>query len=248
VAKLRTAQLWSTYERKVSRLLLPGFTACAYDPLERASSIAVGTTLKPDGAVMVVRGVDRDKALECLQRAPAELDPKIDSEMATLTKPGGNTFQMAFADASTLLVRVARTPDRDAVKQVLQLGAPLLDNPGFVAADRALGPTDEMTLLSRPDSTSFATVWSGTGTRLKRLSGKVNLGDRLTMQLVMVLETADQAAQLGTMLSNQFHTPTIKTMFDVIEARTQADTITLDVALAEPKLGSMMTLFGMTAL
>jgi hypothetical protein len=240
VAKLRQSTLWKTYERDVTRLLMPGFADCTYSPLADVTSVTIGLPLKSELGVFVIRGLDRDKTLDCLRttKPDSPATAAFDGDFVTLTRKARDAVNiLTFADAKTMVMQGSTKPTKQTLTEVVKSGAPLLQNAAFVAARRNVQSNAAVTILSRPGSAELAAKWTQMGMHLTQLSGTVNLTDRLDTRFVMVLANADEAKQLADVTQTQLNAT--KTFFDKADARAQGDTVTFELGMTADQIKSM---------
>jgi hypothetical protein len=243
VAALRRSKLWTTYTRDVANLVAPGFAACDYDPLSQVATVDIGVPIATKLNVSVFRGLDRDKALACFRglKADSNQTATFDGDFVTLTSKTGAIHVLTFVDAHTMVMQGSTQPTKQTLQQALQLGAdaPLRKNASFVAALNKTKRSAAMTIVSRPGSEAMAAQMKAAGLQLSYFYGSLDLTDQLVVQYAMVVASASQATQMATMMRSQVQSPQVKQMFDRLEARAQDDTVTLDVAMSEPKLASL---------
>ncbi len=211
VARLRQSKLWPDYAKDMRRLVVPGTTDCAYDPLSDASTIIVGTTAKPSTYTVVVRGIDRDKTLAC-----AAKDELHFVDATTLVRVHGRAFP---ADTS-LANDKAFIADYASTLKKLKRGVAL-------------------TVVSRPGSKSLAEQWQAMGTKLVQLYGSIDLTDELVLHGSVVLGSLTEATNLASVVQSQRQNTQIKSMFDRFDVIAQGSTLNIDSTLGEPKLANL---------
>jgi len=243
VAALRRSKLWPAYARDVAKLVAPGFADCGDDPLSQVSTVDIGIPIATELDVFVFRGLDRDKTLTCLRGLTSESNQTatFDGDFVTLTSKSGAIRILTFVDDHTMVMQGStKQPTKQTLQQALRLGAdaPLRQSAPFVAALNK-ARRSAVTLVSRPGSEAVAAKVKQTGVQLSYFYGGLDLTDRLALQYVMVVASADSATALATMMRSQLQSPQVKQMFDRVDARAQADTVTLDVEMSEQKLASL---------
>ena len=136
VAALRQGKLWPTYESRIANWLVPNF-GCDYAPIRDVATAEIGVTIKTGLGVFVVRGIDRNKTLQCLHKSSGA---RFDGDFVTVTQ-GGATEILTFVDATTMLMQKGQQPTKATLIQVVHDGnAPLRTDQAFAAAIKRLPP------------------------------------------------------------------------------------------------------------
>ncbi|HEY5921372.1 MAG TPA: hypothetical protein VIV11_06865 [Kofleriaceae bacterium] len=242
VAALRKAKLWANHSKDLSRLIVPGFAECNYDPLAKMSTVSIGIPTKTSFGVIVVRGLDQREILTCLRtsKLKTKTSVKFDSDdVVTLSTTTGDTYQLTFADATTMVMQGPKLPAH-SVDQTVQSGAPLAKNAAFVAAQDKVLRTAPISFVSRPDSKELGDSWAQMGLRPKAFSGTIRASDQLALSVVLVLQSDDAATQFANMLETQLKT--FRSMAERAEARAQGDTVTIDVGMSETQVKSLVSM------
>ncbi|MEO8549113.1 MAG: hypothetical protein ABI678_04050 [Kofleriaceae bacterium] len=230
VARLRKSKLWPLYGQVFERSLVPG-KSCEHS-LDGASTVMVGMTVKHDASVLVFRGIDQQVLLGCLRQAG---DATFDGNFATVKNP--NTVDvLTFVDPHTMVVERAKQATRPSLQAH---GAP---DAALVAALARLPANADIAIASRPGSPDLAEKWSAIGSHLEALTGTIVSADELKLELAMVLRTHDEAERLATQAKAQLKSA--MSMFDRVDAIAQDRTVTIDIALGEPKLKSLVAMLG----
>jgi hypothetical protein len=231
VKTLRQSKLWPAYEGDVAKLLAPGFAHCDYKPLTDATSVVIGIPIKAKLGVFVIRGIDRSKAEHCMTAQNEHGNRGV-----TIITPSGVDV-MTFVDATTLVVQHSK----QATKELpLQATAPLAHDPEIVASLERLPAKAAVTVVSRVGSKQVDAEWASLGMHLKYFYGSMTATDRLQMRFAMAMRSPDEAKQIEKLMTDQLATTQVKQMFDGIGAVAQGDTVTLDIGISEPKLGSLI--------
>jgi hypothetical protein len=246
VAALRRAKLWQLYGNDIGKLLLPGLSGCTYDAASEMSLVTIGVPLATEAGVLVVRGIDRDKTLQCLHASTAAT---FDGDFVTLTHKTRDVRTLTFADAHTMVVQFTKLATKQTLTQVLQSRAPLAQDQAFVAAFKTVTerlPPGAVMMVSRPGSTELAAKWTQIGAHLEQLSATMRVSDRLDLRLQMQVATPDEATQFSTMLQSQLKS--IKQMLDRGEVTAQGKLVTFDLGMTETQVASIAGIFrGMQA-
>jgi hypothetical protein len=230
VARLRESKVWPHYQQVVERSLVPG-KPCEHS-LDGVSTVMVGMMVKPEANVLVFRGIDQQKLLTCLHQPGAAT---FDGDFVTVHN-ASTVDVLRFVDPHTLVVERAKQATRPSLERDVAHDSTL------VAALAKLPAKAGIVMASRPGSTELAEKWTTLGTHLEALTGTLTSDNELKLEVAMVMKTHDEAEQFTTMMKAQLKSAT--TMFDRLEATAQDRTVTIDVALGEAKLKSMMQMVG----
>jgi hypothetical protein len=243
VTRLRKSKLWPTYAPDLAKLLVPAFASCGDSALGQLATVDIGIVLAAELEVYVFRGLDRDNTLACLRAKSETRTTTFDGDFVTVTSKNGANSVLTFVDARTMVMQGAKQT-KQTLQHALQAGAdaPLGKNEQFAAVLNKAGRSAAMTIASRPGSESITAQMAIVGVKVSHLWGTLDAGDRLELHYAMVVGSADEANKLGHTMEGQLHSPQVKQMFDHIGARTQGDTVSLDVVLSEAKLASLVAM------
>jgi hypothetical protein len=243
VAKLRQGKLWKTYQDDVARVLLPGFARCNYAPLAHVTTVTMGIPVESGLGVFVIRGLDRDKTLDCLRNPTpgTATSATFDGDLVTLSSKGEAVGVLAFADSTTLVMQGAKAT-KDTLKLTLQTGTPLLDNGRFMSALGNAKSNAPITLVSRPGSEQLAKNFDQMGAKLQQVYGSASITDRLDLRVSLVVGSLTEATNLASLLQSQRQSLQIKQMFDRFDVIAQGSTMTFEIGMTEAQLGSIATM------
>jgi hypothetical protein len=139
VARLRKTALWAKYKPRLEKAFGPQLAdikaKCGFDPFDVITTITAGakTDLGED-AVIVVRGLDKDKTTACVMKQAVPLSTAMaDGEYITLHHQSGKVNMFTFVDASTVVIRGSNSPTKDGVKAAATAGSPLRSSTEFMA-------------------------------------------------------------------------------------------------------------------
>jgi hypothetical protein len=248
VAALRRAKLWTTYGERITNAVTLG-VGCS-DALRDVSLVTMGLRIKSELSVIVVRGIDRDKTLQCLRRLKPDSTPTatFDGAFITVNNHHGGFYMVTFADANTLVMQGTKNPSRETMTAVIKNGAPLAQDKALTAAYTAamqrLQPGAIM-IVSRPGSPEVTRVWSQVGAPLDGISGTMRVTDRIDVRVQMDVATAEAATQFANLMKSQL--AATKTFFDHVESTAQGKTVTIDLGLTEEQVKTFSSMVaGMT--
>lgn len=224
VAALRKTKLWATYKQDLSALLVPGFFPCAYDPIDTTTSVLIGISLQqePVSPVFVVRGADKQRALECLRGTRAA---KMHGEYVTVTRPTGGTAEVAFFDRPEPWMTKVKE-DFTKSPQLSRMLAKL-----YVSAPVAMA--------TRPGSKAVEDKTSASGMKAQEMYGTLTVADGLRLSYTTAFRTADEATQLAALMNDQMKS--LKSMMDA-KATAQDNSATIEIAMTEPQATSLINM------
>lgn len=198
VAAVRASALFATYGGMVRELLIPGFAACAYDPLSTITTVTAGFPMSGALGVFVVRGLDEQRTLDCLKTSTIDTRTEVvfDGAFVALRNKSGNTNMMTFVDAHTAVFQGSKGPTRDTLTRALQVGAPLRRDQPLVAAYAARPPGAVISMVGRPGSPALSGMLAGkVGAPSRGLTMSVHVTDVITAHVALeMVEDADAAA------------------------------------------------------
>jgi len=232
-AALRRTPLWDKYAARVFGALLPRLANCAgYDPLAEVATVTGALNESPKQAILIFRGIDRDKTMRCLQHAP--------NDYVTVTgKNPEQSYVLAFVDGNTMVVQGWQGVTTEVLRSTLQVGAPLRQRADVVAAQKQLPAGASMTMIM-PAGSKVLAKSAGVGVKMQQMTGSARVSERLDMEIVMTLANNDGASQLAKMLQEQLKSA--KSMFDKIEARNDGDKVRLSIGMTEAQVTQIASL------
>jgi hypothetical protein len=244
VRGLRASALWAEYQPQLARAIGPQLgevqRSCGFDPLQAIDSITVGGASKSSEAVIVVRGLDRDRTVACLERNLIP-DTKVTSDhgMLLLANQSGRRNLVTFADRTTLVLQGSTAPTPESLRAVLQSGVPLRGSPGFVATFERLEPGATLWMVINGKA-AFFDKFADAAIRPVAIFATLRLGDGFAAKAHMRLATPEAAAQATALAQAQI--AQAAAMFDRLEVAADADVMTVT---AEMKLDKVRTLIAM---
>ncbi len=206
--------------------------ACGFDPFATMRGVTLGLKAsEPIDGVIVVRGLDRDRTMGCIQRA---LSPRarVSIERGVVTVSGDGPKDppvlMTFAGRSTLVVATSR----GRLDAALASGAPLRRSRAFLELWQLVDAKQAMWGIVNGTSSAFDAL-SSLGMRPRAILGSVGLAAGLSLTARVRLGTADEAAQLAQLAQTQVGM--LKSMADRVDLGAEgADfTVRLDMTAAQ---------------
>jgi hypothetical protein len=250
VAALRGSALWAEYQGKLTDAAGPQLAnvqkTCGFDPLQSVSSVTLAAYSKDmAGAVAVVRGLDRDRTIACLQnKVVPDVTVASDHGVVTLTHTNGSRDVLSFADSTTLVLQGAKAsaqPTPDQLRAVMQAGVPLRSSPTFLDMFNRLEKGATMWMVVNGNASAFDKL--GMATRPRAIYGTLRAADGLSGKVHIRMPTADDAKQLTGMAQAQIQQAAA--MFDQLDVAAEGEVMTVTVALSMSKLRSMVQMMSM---
>jgi hypothetical protein len=136
---LRASAVWATYRAKVVAALgarLTNFVAkCGFDPLEAVKSIAIGLAdFSEKEGVFVIRGLDRDRTIRCLeQHALGDDTITSDHGVVSILDKSGALNLLTFVGPTTLVMVGSGKPTVETLQRAVATDRPLRDDGEVVA-------------------------------------------------------------------------------------------------------------------
>lgn len=247
VDTLRNSPLWPPLASRITSAAGPQLAAfqqmCGFDPMATVHRMRVGLknlkAEKPEG-VIVITGLDRPQLMGCLTKA-SNGSALIEGDFVTFdAAKTGTQAAFAFVDASTIVVSLGPTANKDQLKSVLASGAPLRTSPAFT---ELLAKTDvEASLwgMMNNNSSIFDQLAAGIGTKPKAMFGSVKLGGGMTMNMHVRLDTPAAATQLATMANNQVGMA--RGFVTKLDITTEASDVVIAVGMDDQQLNALLAM------
>jgi len=246
VRALRASALWAEYQPRLTQAIGPQLAdvqrSCGFDPIQAIDSITVGAISKGQDAVIVIRGLDRDRTVACLERNPIP-DTTVTSDhgVLLLANKSGHRNLVTFADRTTLVLQGSTAPTPESLRTVLHSGVPLRGSPGFVGTFERLEPGATLWMVINGKA-SFFDKFADAVIRPVAIFGTIRISDGFAAKAHVRLATPEAAAQATAMAQGQIGQA--MAMFDRLEVAADADVMTVT---AEMKLDKVRSLVAMVA-
>lgn len=254
-AQLQQSALWKKF---VEPQLMKGDTVaklaefkakCGFDPLASIKSISVGMkgigNPKPDG-VVVVHGVEKTKALACIEQVKAEAakeggEMTVDGDVVLVKSKDGETVAMTFVNDTTAIAVMGTAATKDGVIAAAKGGSTLKTSAAFVDMYSKIKTGESLWLLMNGNSKAFEQA-QRMGIKPKAVFGSVNVTDGLSFDLRMRLDSADQATQMANGFKGQAQA--LQSMVDKMDIGSDGADVKVSVAMSEQKLQTLIQQFG----
>ncbi len=249
--QLRASAVWKRFEplilAKAGESLAEYRQACGYDPLAALRRVSIGLrgldAAKPTG-VIVIKGIERDATLTCVEKMRSVLPPgsSIDHDIVTVAGAHGDPpTVLTFVDPTTLVILVGPNANAVALGDVIHHGVPLRGSPAFVQLLNDIQLTDSLWFVIN-GSAKFLDKAAMLGFRPKAVTGSLNLSNGLVSAARLRLDSPAQADQIATMAQGQLQA--VSTMVDEITVSADDSDVVLRLRMTQEQVETMIGLFG----
>lgn len=244
-AQLRGSALWQKLEPAITAKLgdtLAAFAAeCGYDPIAAIKRITLGISnarAPTPEAVIVLRGVDRDATLRCLER---HADPRITVHAGIVTVRAGGAGQLllAFATPQTAVLVIGAAVTEDKVARILDGGAPLRGVARF-AELYGLVPGSQALWFVAVDAPRLFDQATAIG--MVALVGAVDISNGLAGTIRLRLQTADLASTVLAMAQSQG--AAAKQIFEDFDVTGEGPDVIVRLAMTQSQLDAVLMMLG----
>jgi hypothetical protein len=223
---------------------------CGFDPMSEVKSIAIGMkgvggeADKPDG-VVVVHGTAKGKTLDCFEKMKDEAAKSgesiaRDGDVVLVKSKGGETVAVTFVNDSTAVVMVGPQASKDGVMKAAQGGSALKTSPAFVEMYGKINTQASLWMLMNGNSKAFDKA-AAMGVKPKAVFGSINVTDGLAVDMVMRLDSADQATQMANAFKGQVQA--FASMVDKLDISNDGPDVKMGVAMSSQKLEALVKNF-----
>ena len=222
--------------------------ACGFDPIKTVTQLTVGVKLLPRGkvdGVVVVRGIDPARLVECLPKFDPDLVVTRDREVSILKDkagadgPGFAAFTAVGAD--TVVIQTGPGMTRDSVMAIVHGGAPLRNSPTFVGLYDHLEHGASLWGVINGNSKALAEL-SRMGVKPRSVDGTMTVSDQVVVVGRIAVESPEEATRLASLASSTF--AGAKQMFERLDATASGAVVTMNVALTGPQLDALLQMAG----
>ncbi len=238
VAKLRRTALWTTIEPGISGMTK---VPCMNEILGSIASIASAVHGAPTDqtTVTVMRGPDRSRVVACFTAYHLGTT-HIVGDLAIATS-GGVTSILGFADEHTAVIVTGAKSTPASFHAVLESGTPLRGSVSFGAifAHVEVGATMWLAIDGNGE-TMTKTAAGLLGSTPRYIIANAEVGDKLTLRVVLALVSATEATNLVTTMKPQLGAA--KSMLEQVDIDAHDADVELDV-IATPQ--QLLTIAGM---
>lgn len=237
VASLRESPLFAKYREVVRNFIVPGFADCKYDPFDDIDTVSIGLPMSAELGVFVVRGLDRDKTLDCLRTSKTETNTDVvfDGDLVSLNNKSGHSNLLKFVDAKNAVFQGSTGPTRETLAKALLVGAPLRENKAFVAAHQSVAPGAAFSMLSLPGAPGLAErLEAKIGAKVSQFAATVHVTDVVSGRVTVVLADASTAT---TFVENM--RPQLEAMRQFVERydiHADGPSVVIDLVITETQI------------
>jgi hypothetical protein len=222
-------------------------TKCNIDPLTAATGLTAGIrgvgTRNPD-VVAVVHGIDKAKALSCLDQVKEELaaeriEVTRDGD-AVMMKGEGGDLAFTFTGDATAVVVMGSKADKEGVLAAAQGKSTLKASKEFADMYSRVKTSHTVWYLVKGDVEMIAKNLERLNVRSKAIFGSANVTDGLELRGHMRVETEEQATNVVDLLKSQ--EAMFGKMADKIEIDRDKNDVRTMVKLTQAQLKSVLGL------
>lgn len=237
VAALRKSPLFTKYRPLIRDFMVPGFASCNYDPFDDIGTVTMGVPMNASLGVFVVRGLDRDRTLECLRTSTIETNTTavFDGDLVSLNNKSGHSNLLTFVDAKDAVFQGSTNPTKETLAKALGIGAPLRDNKAFVAVHQNVAPGAAFAMISRPGATEWSEkLQAKVGARVVQFAATVHVTDVVAARVTLQLADASTAATLVENVRPQLEAA--RQFVERYDIHADGPSVIVDVAITETQI------------
>jgi hypothetical protein len=217
---------------------------CGIDPMSAVKSISVGvkgiTSNKPEG-VVVIHGMDKTKAMSCLDSMKDEIaadgtEMTRDGDVVLLKNTKTNSqIALSYINDGTALAVFGEQVTAASVKAAQASNQTLKSSQPFLEMYKKITTSDSLWLLL---SGKVLERGASFGMKASAVFGSLNVTDGLTLDLRLRFDTPDAAAQFASLGKSQAQQAA--KMFDKIDITTDDKEVRVAVVLSSQKLQALI--------
>jgi hypothetical protein len=243
-AQLRGSALWQKVQPALTAKLgdmLAAFAAeCGYDPIAAIKRVTLGISnarAPTPEAVIVLRGVDRDATLRCLEH---HADPRVTVHAGIVAvRDGAAQMLLAFATAQTAVFVIGSAVTEDRVARIIEGGAPLRGVAKFQELYGLL-PGNEALWFVATDAPRLFDQANGIG--LVAMVGAVDISNGLAGTIRLRVAMPDIAITLVTMARAQ--AAAAKQIFEDFDVTGEGSDVIVRLAMTQSQLDAVLMMLG----
>jgi hypothetical protein len=245
IAALRKSPLFAKYRATVSEFITPGFAGCAYDPFDEITTVTAGIPMSSTMGVFVMRGVDRDKTLECLRTSKVETNTAVsfDGDIVHLRNKSGALNLLTFVDAKTAVMQGSEGPTKETLGAALAVGAPLRKDSKYLAAEKHAQPGAVVTIIGRPDSPGLSKRLEeklGPGRASRGLATSIHFTDVVTARFMIEMVDPADAQILADGMKPQLES--FRQFLERYDIQAKGPILSIDAVITEQQIQTLVEL------
>lgn len=215
---------------------------CGFDPVASVKKMTAGmryTEDKPSG-VVVVRGVDKDKGLACID--------KMKEPGAEVTRDGDLVFikdrnltaVVSFVAGDTAVMVLGDQATAAGIKAVVAGNSGLKSTAWFEELYSKVKSNDSVWFVvnGKPMERADSMI----GSKPKAAAGSINITDGIALEGKIVLDSAEAATKVATELKSK--SQLVAAMVDKIDVTGDGSVVSYAVVVSNQKLQDMVKSFG----
>lgn len=249
VQRLRATKVWRSFEpvlrTKAGPVVGELQRTCGYDPMGTLQQIAIG--LRGVGGsrqagVVVLRGLDRARLMECIDQARTKVADKVvvDRGMVSIAvEPNAPPAVFTFVDPTTMVVMAGHGTSMASAVEVLERGVPLRRSQAFLALLRGVRMHDPLWFVVHGKALEIAPV-SSLGLAPRALFGSVDLASGLAAAIHVRFDTSDEAGRLTQLADAQLGL--VRGLFEQLEISAAEQEVLVRARMTPEQLDSVAEL------
>jgi hypothetical protein len=227
--------------QKLSELLK---TKCNIDPMTAATTLTGGIRFsgsRPSDGVTVVHGIEKGKALPCLDQlkeelAAQQLEVAKDGDVVVIKSDRGDLAFTFTSDATAVIVSGTKAT-KAGVLEVTQGKSAISSSKAFTEMYGRVEPSHTMWAVARGDTEIVAKNLEKLNVKAKAIVGSVNATDGLELRAQTVVETEEQATNLAALMKSQAEM--LSSMAEKVEITSDKNTAKALVVLTAAQLKTL---------
>jgi hypothetical protein len=202
---------------------------------------------KGDG-VMVVHGLDKAKAMSCVDQMKDELAQEkveVSKDGDVLIMKGDRpdeTSALTFIDDKTALIVIGPKANKAGVLEAAQGKSALTSSKEFSDMYGRVKTGDTLWILVNGSAEPVANMLSKLDVKTKAVFGSVNMTDGLAIDMRMRVESADQAETVAKLIGSQV--APFEQMADKVDIKSDGADVRTQISLSAEKLRTLQGMLG----
>lgn len=243
----RQSPMFGTIQPIVTKALgtrLDTARQCGIDPLQRVERFTIAGKLDAGesfAGVLVVRGVDGQRVLDCVATA-AKSDPTVRVQGNTILITGDDKHKfVGTIVGSSIVFEVGATVTRDTLSNVLAAGSPLRRSPAFMTLFDRREPSATAWMMVN-GAAPFMAELRQSGVSPKSIDGTLTFTDRVSVAMRFAFSSQDEADRLVAMAGQI--TATATQLIERFEVTATGTLVTVNAAATEAQLRTLASMLG----
>jgi hypothetical protein len=249
---MRQSALWHTFEPQIRQMAAEleklGGSCGSQNPIDTVERATLAITMMPDKSmhgVIVVRGIDTSKMLDCTvtESKKAGGNATIDRGVVIVSYPNRPGLQMAATAVgpSTAVMQLETAVSYDTMQKVLASGSPLRGSPSFMALYQRREPGASLWGMANGNAPMFNEM-AQMGMRPKSIDGTIVLTDKIAVAMRLALDSPAAAAKVGGEL-DKVKGPASQ-FVEKFDSRVEGSLVAMNVVVTEAQMRALIGMLG----